>query len=159
MPDMLVRLYQLPDSAQSLVRVQGHGVTIRRPQPYEMSTVRTFVEQHFTTGWADEVTVAFAHQPISAYIATLDGCIVGFAAYNCTRKGFFGPTGVMEIHRGKGVGLALLILCLEGMAEEGYAYAIIGAAGPTDFYSKAVNAQIIEDSVPGIYNKATKLPD
>ncbi len=159
MPDMLVRLYQLPDARQSLERVKEHGVTIRRPQAYEMRIVRDFIEQHFTTTWADEVMTAFTHQPVTAYIAILDERIVGFGAYECTRRGYFGPTGVMEIHRGKGIGMALLILCLQGMAEMGYAYAIIGGAGPVDFYAKAVGAQIIEDSVPGIYTKPVKLPE
>jgi hypothetical protein len=33
----------------------------------------------------------------------------------------------------------------------GYAYAIIGGAGPVDFYQKTVGAIEIEGSVPGIY--------
>jgi len=33
----------------------------------------------------------------------------------------------------------------------GYAYGIIGGAGPTEFYERAVGATVILDSVPGIY--------
>ena len=33
----------------------------------------------------------------------------------------------------------------------GYAYGIIGAAGPVDFYVQAVGAIPIPDSSPGIY--------
>jgi hypothetical protein len=33
----------------------------------------------------------------------------------------------------------------------GYAYAIIGGAGPTEFYAKECGATIIPNSVPGIY--------
>ena len=40
---------------------------------------------------------------------------------------------------------------MEAMRDEGYAYAIIGGAGPVKFYSKVVGAEIIEGSVPGIY--------
>ena len=37
------------------------------------------------------------------------------------------------------------------MKERGYAYAIIGSAGPKDFYRKAVGAIGIEGSIPGAY--------
>ncbi len=37
------------------------------------------------------------------------------------------------------------------LGKEGYAYAIIGGAGPTEFYTKAVGAVAIEGSTPGIY--------
>ena len=53
--------------------------------------------------------------------------IVGFACYDATCMNFFGPTGVKESERGKGVGKALLLAALHAMKEQGYAYAIIGA--------------------------------
>ena len=37
------------------------------------------------------------------------------------------------------------------MRDEGYGYAIIGSAGPVDYYRKVCGAEVIEDSVPGIY--------
>lgn len=151
MPDMLVRLYALPLADSAIEKVAQQGVVIRRPQPHERTILRAFVEKHFSAGWADEVMVAFAHQPISAYVAASDKRIIGFGVYECTRRGFFGPTGVAADWRGKGIGLALLLQCLYGMWGMGYAYGIIGGAGPVEFYSKAVGAQVIPDSVPGIY--------
>jgi hypothetical protein len=50
-----------------------------------------------------------------------------------------------------GIGTALLLLTLDAMAAEGYAYAIIGAAGPADFYARAVGAVPIAGSTPVIY--------
>ena len=64
---------------------------------------------------------------------------------------YFGPTGVDEAWRGRGTGTALLLACLHAMASAGYAYAIIGGAGPVAFYERAVNARIIPGSQPGIY--------
>jgi predicted N-acetyltransferase YhbS len=58
--------------------------------------------------------------------------------------------------RGKGVGKALLLACMHGLHDEGYAYAIIGGAGPTEFYGKAVGAIPIEGSVPGVYKGMLK---
>jgi hypothetical protein len=37
------------------------------------------------------------------------------------------------------------------MRNAGYAYGIIGGAGPVDFYTKSVGATVIPNSVPGIY--------
>jgi hypothetical protein len=53
--------------------------------------------------------------------------------------------------QGRGIGKALLLACLCGLRELGYVYAIIGRAGPIDFYEKAVGAMVIPDSDPGIY--------
>ena len=114
-------------------------------------SVREFVLKNFEPGWADEISVGYANKPVSVYIAIRDGLVVGFGAYECTHRSFFGPTGVAESERGQGVGKALLLACLWGLREMGYAYAIIGGAGPTEFYERAVGATVIPDSVPGIY--------
>jgi nicotinamide mononucleotide (NMN) deamidase PncC len=44
-----------------------------------------------------------------------------------------------------------MIECFKAMAAQGYAYAIVGGAGPKEFYKKTVGAVEIEDSTPGIY--------
>ena len=77
--------------------------------------------------------------------------MLGFAGYDCTYRDFFGPTGVDETQRGRGIGKALLFRCMEAMRDEGYGYAIIGSAGPVDFYKKMLGATVIEGSIPGIY--------
>ena len=41
----------------------------------------------------------------------------------------------------------------------GYAYGIIGGAGPTEFYERAVSATLIPESVPGIYADPIKSAD
>ena len=151
MPDLLVPLYRLPDRAPSETALADQGITIRRPNTFESTPVLDFIRTTFSQGWADETAAAFARMPITAYIATHDGRAIGFGTFESTRRGFFGPTGVHPDYRGKGVGSALLIACLWGMADMGYAYGIIGAAGPVDFYRRAVNAIEIPDSTPGIY--------
>lgn len=69
-----------------------------------------------------------------------DKKVVGFACFEATRPNYFGPTGVLESMRGMGIGKALLLRSLLSLRERGYAYAIIGWAGPTAFYEKAVDA-------------------
>jgi predicted N-acetyltransferase YhbS len=53
----------------------------------------------------------------------------------------FGPTGVLESARGKGIGTALLIAALRGLKEMGYAYGVIGGVGPVQFLRKGCRAQ------------------
>ena len=145
MPDLLVNLLKLPalEDTQEFV--------VRRAQPFELSRVRDFVAKNFSASWADEISVGFARQPVSVYIAIMQREIVGFSAYECTRRGFFGPTGVVEAAQHQGIGKTLLLASLWGLREMGYVYGIIGAAGPVDFYQKTVGAMIIPDSEPGIY--------
>jgi ribosomal protein S18 acetylase RimI-like enzyme len=151
MADMLVRLYDLPDVSEAVAALAEEGIVIRRPQPWELTALRGFIKNHFSEGWADETTVGFANKPISVFIAQEGSRIVGFAAYECTRRNFFGPMGVDEAYRKRGVGGLLTVACLEAMARMGYGYAIIGSAGPKDFYHKCCGAEVIENSEPGIY--------
>ena len=151
MPDLLVNLLKLPP-----LDVLDAKIVVRRAQPFELSTVRDFIQTSFTANWADEASVGFANKPVTVFIATIDGELVGFAAYECTRRAFFGPTGVLDTARGLGVGKALLVSSLMGLRDLGYVYAIIGRAGPVHFYQKAVGAIVIPDSEPGIYEDLLK---
>jgi len=149
---MLVNLLKLP----SLDRLNDESVNIRRAQPFEITHVRKFIKQNFSVAWADEISTGFANKPVSVVIATRAGQVIGFAGYECTRRAFFGPTGVAESERGQGIGSALLIASLWGLRELGYVYGIIGGAGPVEFYQKAVGAIVIPDSEPGIYTDLLK---
>ena len=152
MPDLLVNLLKIPPVEATV----GEEFLIRRAQPFELTPVRAFVATNFSQSWADEISVGFARQPVSVFIATMQREIVGFAAYECTRRGFFGPAGVLTTAQGKGIGKALLLASLRALREMGYVYAIIGAAGPVRFYQKTVGAIIIPDSEPGIYTDLLK---
>ena len=140
MPDMLCSLINLPPVRPLLLELEAKGITIRRANPWESSAVREYVEQAFGKAWSDEIAVAFARQPVSCFLAVREKQIIGFAAYECTRRDYFGPTGVDENLRGLGVGKALFLASLLGLLELGYTYAIIGGAGPVDFYRKCVGA-------------------
>ncbi len=146
MADLLVRLYDLNELPQA-----PEGVEIRRPLPHERGTIRKWIDATFGSGWGDEFASSFRSIPASSFIALRGGRIVGFACYEVTCRGFFGPTGVLESERGKGIGTVLLLRSLLGLRELGYAYGIIGGVGPTDFYVKSLGAIPIPGSTPGIY--------
>jgi predicted N-acetyltransferase YhbS len=156
MPDMLVNLLKLPALQPLLDELKSIGITIRRAQPFEITPVRQFIEENFSVAWADEISVGFANKPVTVFIATRAGRVVGFAGYECTSKAFFGPTGVAKTERGSGIGKALLLAALRGLRELGYVYGVIGGAGPIEFYQAAVGAIIIPDSEPGIYTDLLK---
>ncbi len=155
--DCLVNLYsRRMDSLQK--RVEAVEAIIRVALPPELHLIQSWVREHFSEYWVSEVTIAMAHQPPGCLVAILDGQLVGFACYDATARGFFGPTGVAESHRGKNIGLALFYHTLAAMKSHGYAYAIIGSAGPVDFYVKAVGAVPIEASGDDIYHGLLRVP-
>ena len=152
MPDLLVSLLKLP----ARKGITQPGINVRRAQPFEITPVREFIRNSFSGAWADEVSVGFANKPVTVFIATSNGRVIGFAGYECTRKAFFGPTGVAESERGRGIGKALLLESLWGLRQLGYVYGVIGSAGPVEFYKQAVGAIVIPDSEPGIYTDLLK---
>jgi len=152
MPDLLVNLLSLPAFEHNT----HADVVLRRAQPFELTPIRQFIQQNFSTSWADEVSVGFANKPVTVFIATIDGQLVGFAAYECTRRAFFGPMGVLDQVKGRGIRRSLVLACMKGLREMGYVYGIIGAAGPIEFYQKTVGAVVIENSDPGIYRDFLK---
>ena len=155
MPDMLVNLLDLPALGPFADGLRGKGILVRRAQPFEQSVIRAFVEGNFAMTWADEVAIAYANKPVSLFVATRgsDGGskLLGFAAYECTRRDFFGPMGVLDSDRKHGIGAALLVASLHAMREMGYVYAVIGGVGPVEFYQRTVGATVIANSTPGIF--------
>ena len=155
---MLVKLYELPPAAPGAASLRAEGIVCRRAESFERSTTLAFVKAHFPH-WGDELLGSYAHLPPTVFVAMRGAELLGFACYNATRPNYFGPTGVLETERGKGIGRVLLLQSLEALAADGYAYAIIGGVGPADFYAKAVGATIIEGSDPGIYAGLQRLEE
>lgn len=152
MPDYLVKLYELPPLAPSLERLQENGLELRRALAPEKSVIISWIQGHFHQRWADECDVSFRNVPVSCFVVHREKELLGFACYESTCRGFFGPTGVSEAARSAGIGKALLLASLHAMWNEGHAYAIIGAGGGAeDFYRKVAGAVPIEGSAPGIY--------
>ncbi|MFC1975214.1 GNAT family N-acetyltransferase [Chloroflexota bacterium] len=120
--------------------------------------VLNWVAERFSPMWVNECDVAFAHVPISCLIAVEaeQREMIGFTCYDAVYRNFFGPIGVDEAYRGRGIGKALLLKCLREMASQGYAYAIIPWVGPKEFYADLVGAIEIEGSEPGVFRTMLK---
>ena len=153
--DMLVKLYNVKDDPTLMEKLEGEGILLKKAMRTELTLITSWVNEKFGQGWADECMAGVLQS--TCWIAVKDKQIVGFACYDTTAKGFFGPTGVSEDMRGKGIGKALLLRCMISLREAGYAYAIIGWVGPAEFYSKVVGATPIEDSWPGTYHNMAQI--
>ncbi len=152
--DMIANLTMLPENNIPA------GVTLKRAIACDKSRILAFIRLHFGRQWADETEYALNREPQSCFLATENGKILGFACYDATAKGFFGPTGVALSQRGRGIGRALLIRTLEAMREAGYGYAIIGAVDDAaGFYAKTVAASSIPGGEPehSVYTRLIKM--
>ena len=151
MTDMLVKLYELENDWLFVQEQAAIGITIRKPIGPEKHLAVNWIKAHFSGAWASEFDQAISNRPITCFIAIKNERLIGFACYDATTRGFFGPTGVDESARGKGTGRALLVAALHAMRQAGYGYGIIGGVGPIAFYEAAVGATVIPDSTPGVY--------
>lgn len=163
MADMLVKLYDVRPDHELTERLAARGITIVRVLAPDRRRVVRFVEtstaEHWpdesADSWASECEAALSNHPPSCFVAIRERSIVGFACFDATAKGYFGPTGVLREWQGMGVGTALLLASLLAMWEDGYGYAIVGwpAKQAMGFYERQVGAQLIEGSSPGIYRR------
>ena len=157
MPDMLVKLYDMPeiDLDEQLAKDE---IFIKRAMVLDKWKILEYVEDNFSdicAEWVNECERAIFNSPPSCYIAVKGEEILGFACYDVSALGFFGPTGVSSSAQGKGIGKALLGKCLVSMKEKGYGYAIIGyVEDAVSFYEKTVNAVVIEGTTTdkSVYN-------
>lgn len=153
MCDMLVKLYNLEPDPALFSALADKGIHIVRALSMDMRQILSFAAEHFPQ-YRDECAFALYHR--TCYAAVRHGQVIGFACYEATRPDYFGPMGVRDDQRGQGVGRALLLKALESMRELGYAYAIVGWAGPKEFYRRAVGAAEIPDSIPAAYGDALR---
>lgn len=138
--DMIVSLkdYSFPT-------IPINTVTFRKAEQIDASSLKTFVVKEFGSGWLESIENGFLQKDIPIFLALEKQEIVGFACFDVVRgkKGLFGPMGTSFSNRKKGIGYSLLHYCLDKMKEIGYEYAVIGEAGPLEFYEKSCNAVVI----------------
>lgn len=145
--DLLVKLYALPTDTP--IRLP-EDVEIRKPIGPEKNVVLDWIGKVFSDGWRSEADCAFRNNETSIYIAVQDKKLLGFACYDATAKGYFGPLGVTESARGNRIGKKLLMSCLRDMKSYGYGYAVV-PTNQVEFYRRYLDVMIIPESEPGIY--------
>ncbi len=141
--DMIANIANLPEYTVA------EGFQIKRVYPTDRERVKACMLAHFSEGWALEADYAMLQDVPKCFIATRNKEICGFACYDATAKGYFGPIGVRDDLRGYGLGKALLLRALHALADEGYGYAIIGWVGSAEhFYRKCVGAEYAPSGTP-----------
>ncbi|HIV91687.1 MAG TPA: GNAT family N-acetyltransferase [Candidatus Eisenbergiella stercoravium] len=137
------------------------GLKIKRAFAGDKEIILRFVRENFSESWAGEAECAILQAPSQCFIATEQGKVLGFACFDVSAKGFFGPIGVLESERGRQIGKYLLLKTLDAMRSAGYGYAIIGWVGDAEgFYRKTVHAEVIPDSSPenSVYANLVRMP-
>jgi GNAT superfamily N-acetyltransferase len=124
-----------------LRQIDVTGYELRRVDVTDRATLLAWIALRFAPVWAFEVGHAADGPRRAVHAAWLDGAPVAFAAADGNNQGlgWFGPAGTDAAHRGKRLGEALLVRCLEdvrGLPEAG----VIAWIGPKPFYAKTVGA-------------------
>ncbi|MBP0726937.1 GNAT family N-acetyltransferase [Bacillus sp. RG28] len=138
--DLVVKLQEYN---YSKIIIEHHS--IQKATRKDQDELLEFIEKEFGSGWVESIKHGFIQNDIPIYLAKHQDKIQGFACYDVynKQKGVFGPMGIAGNQREKGIGKALLHSCLYEMKMKGYYYAIIGEAGPIEFYEKNCGAILI----------------
>jgi hypothetical protein len=153
--DYLVKLYELPPVEPELRKLAAAGIKIKRAIAPEKHLILEWVSAHFGARWASECEASFTQQPIACFVAIKEEKMIGFCCYDATCKDYVGPCGIAGRHRNRGIGRTILLRSLHAMAEQGYAYAIFGAA-IRNYYERKFGAIPIPGSEKGIYKDMLK---
>ncbi len=158
MPDLLIKLYDLPLGKYPKERFDSQ-LKIVRPLAVDKTKVIEFIRKEFNDRWANECERCFSKAPVSCFIGVKETVMVGFACYDATAKGYIGPIGVKPDERKKGIGAQLLFSCLNDMWDNEYGYAIAGWVDDRhiEFYKKVASATVIPGSSPGIYKRMVEM--
>lgn len=105
----------------------------------DKADVLEFIERHFGRTWRFE-----SERASDLLHVRIDGQVAGFAACEANNRGLgtFGPTGLAEGARGKGIGTRLLHAALAALQEAGFTRAIIPWTNAVEFYTKACGGEI-----------------
>jgi mycothiol synthase len=100
----------------------AEGISVRRTEASDILPLLAFLEGHFPHWKPDALGVMrdlFGADPrgVTLHIAEENGEIIGYAQ---TRAERFGPFGVNEAYRGRGVGAVLLSQALRAMRAQGF---------------------------------------
>lgn len=103
-----------------------------------------FIEREFGRIWRFEAAKAFEKDIPTIAIEEHGGEITGFAAWDVNNRGlgFFGPTGVRNDMRGRGIGCRLLHVALDDLSTRlGYRKVVIPWTDALDFYARCCGAK------------------
>lgn len=153
--DLLGDLEAMPRPAQVDRALEAAGAVVRPCAEDEWELLVAFLERHFADGWlrdrhrqramgapAGEVYLLWAAGEVAGFAQTYtrDSPVLGPSVYWApalgVAEGGLGPIGLAEAWRGRGLGLALLALALEGLRDRGARRAVIDWTELLGFYGR-----------------------
>ena len=123
-------------------RLAGLEVVVRRVETEDRPTLDAYLAENWSASWRVEMLETLDADPPTGFIALRGPEIVAFAAYGVARPSWFGPTGTNESERGRGIGAALLLRCLDALRAAGHPRAEICWTNVWPFYAKVADARI-----------------
>lgn len=129
-------------TAHAEADLANENIHIRRLVRSDRERLSAYLEERWGANWHAEALLALRKEPATGFIAERADRIVGFAAYDAARRGWFGPMGTDPDLRGKGVGSVLLLRCLRDWQEQGLAECEVSWIGPLAFYARVAGARI-----------------
>jgi predicted N-acetyltransferase YhbS len=130
------------DSASDERRLRTQSIEVRRLALADAGAFQRYLRREWHWRWQVEGLRTLENDPVTTHIALRDGEIIGFASYDVSGPGEFGPMGTHRAWRGSGIGATLLRRCLADLRDAGYASADIQWVGPIGFYARHVGAQL-----------------
>ncbi|MCS7227351.1 MAG: GNAT family N-acetyltransferase [Endomicrobia bacterium] len=129
--------------AEAENRIQQLGYKIKQVNDELYPLLLSWLTRTFPA-WEFEVKFAYKNVPPKIFAAIYNNDVVGFACYDTTSAGWFGPIGVDPQHRKVGIGKILLLKCLHALKNSGYKQIIIPWISPSSlkFYTTTCNAKI-----------------
>ncbi|WP_421378925.1 GNAT family N-acetyltransferase [Bacillus salacetis] len=130
--------------------IPNPGVTIKRAAAGDEQRLVDFAAEHFGEGWTKTLKNGFHQEEIPIFLAWKSEKLIGFSSYDIylNQKGIYGPMGVIKEERKNRLGSILLHEALSDMKRKGYAYIVLGEAGPIEYYEKECGAMLIPFSSP-----------
>ena len=116
-----LRSFYIPPRIVRMERkLKQEGISFRKASVQEKKAITMWVGEKFSPFWAYEVGLGFSKESTSVWLAEYEGRFVGFAGYSLLEPNWFGPIGVDEEMRGKGIGSVLLYKAMNSLRLSGY---------------------------------------
>lgn len=133
--------FDTSDDEQHLAR---EGIIIRRAVGEDRPTIADFFNKTFGEDWQVETQLSLSREPPAVHLALKGDDMIGFAAHSSMNRewGNFGPMGVPDHMRGRGLGRVLLYRCMKDLKDAGHAAAVIPWVGPYRFYCRHLTCTI-----------------
>ncbi len=116
------------------IRIRTDDLEIREATSRN-DPVFKWIEKNFSLQWSIEAQLALEKKYGRIYVAETNNGIAGFAVHSASHRYRFGPIGVDEKYRGRGLGKILLLHTLDSMRLLGIRYAIIPWTTHLFFYA------------------------